>query len=233
MCTIARRLLTVVLVAALFMLSGPTAHAAVSARDWQTPGDGLLTLDTATGLQWLDVTVTQGLSWNAVTSQLGEGGRFTGFRRPSEAELATFWADAGIPDVVSAGATPTVANFGPVGALQQLWGNLGQLPFTPPETTATLATTAQSFDAVDNVVEGVPLLLLFQRDGTAIAAIHTLVGIPPTQAATYLAHALVQGGPTVPPVPEPSTVLLFIVGIAAGGLLRPGWRPTRISGVRA
>jgi hypothetical protein len=226
--TISGRVFAVILIAALFMLSGPAAHAALSARDWQTSGDGLLTLDTATGLQWLDVTVTQGLSWNTVTSQLGADGRFTGFRRPSDAELATFWADAGIPDVVLAGATPTVANFGPVGALQQLWGNFGQLPFTPPGTTATLATTAQSLDPVDNLVEGVPLLLLFQGDGTAIAAIHTLVGIPPSQAATYLAHALVQGGPTVPVIPEPSTILLFIAGIASGASMRARWRATHI-----
>jgi len=220
----AGRLLAVALFCVLSLPYGLPAHAAVVAQDWHTPADGLLTLDTATGLQWLDVTVTQGLSWNAVTSQLGAGGRFTGFRRPSDDELATFWADAGIV----AGGTATVANFGPVDALQQLWGNLGQLPFTPPGTTATLATTAQSFNPVNNAVEGVPLLLLFQRDGTAIAALHTLIGIPPTQAATYLAHALVQGESTVAAVPEPSTALLLIAGIASGGLMRARWRATHI-----
>jgi hypothetical protein len=44
-----------------------------------------LTLDTATGFQWLDVTVTQGLSWNDMNSQLAAGGRSAAFRRPTDA----------------------------------------------------------------------------------------------------------------------------------------------------
>ena len=146
MLTIATRLITFVLVPLLFVLSGPDAKAVSIVRDWQMPGDGLLTLDTATGLQWLDVTVTQGLAWDVVTSELEVGGRFAGFRRPTEAEIATFWADAGIPNVATDGSfNATVANFEPVKSLQQLWGNTGQFPFGPPRGNGYLDHNHREF----------------------------------------------------------------------------------------
>ena len=43
----------------LLVLSFPfSLHAAVLERDWLTPGDGLLTYDTVTGREWLDLPVT-------------------------------------------------------------------------------------------------------------------------------------------------------------------------------
>ena len=41
---------------------------------------GTITRDTATGLDWLDVTETRGLSYNQVTDQLGVGGDYEGYR---------------------------------------------------------------------------------------------------------------------------------------------------------
>jgi hypothetical protein len=50
------RVLSCVSVLSLAALSA-TAHAALVSRDLLSPGDGLLTLDEATGLEWLDVSV--------------------------------------------------------------------------------------------------------------------------------------------------------------------------------
>jgi hypothetical protein len=38
---------------------GQPARGAVFERDWQTPGDGLLTYDDVNRREWLDVTQTQ------------------------------------------------------------------------------------------------------------------------------------------------------------------------------
>ena len=53
-------------VALLFSLTIVPAYASpgLVVEDLLAPGDGLITLDTATGLRWLDVTATKGLSYN-------------------------------------------------------------------------------------------------------------------------------------------------------------------------
>jgi len=56
-------------------------------------GDGLLTVDSATGLEWLDVTTTVGQAYSAV-----ESGPFVGslgFRFASAAEVEGLWINAG------------------------------------------------------------------------------------------------------------------------------------------
>ena len=72
------------------------------------------------------------------------------------------------------------------------------------------------------MIEGTALLRLFESEGTAAAQIRVLLGGPPTQPVPDVAHALVQSVP----VPEPPTVILFIIGIASYGLIRTRWRAT-------
>lgn len=45
------------------------------------------TLDTETGLEWLDVPKSQGLSYNAVIDQTKPGGQFSGYRYAESEEL--------------------------------------------------------------------------------------------------------------------------------------------------
>lgn len=211
----------VVLLPLLLMLEAPAAESALAVQDWQAPGDGMLTLDTATGLKWLDVSVSQGLSWNASAFELGAGGRLAGFRRATDAEVVSFWTNAGIPNIGPSIAT--AANFQPVRALQQLWGNTGHFPFGPPDVTITWATTAQSLSASGNAVEGTAFLRVFESNGTADAQIRALLGARPDQANAFVAHALVQAesAPTAA-IPEPSTIVLLIAGIISSALFRRG-----------
>lgn len=64
-----------VFAAASFALCATPASAAIV----DSPNHSYLT-DTATGLDWLDVTATAGMSFNYVSSQLGIGGQFAGWR---------------------------------------------------------------------------------------------------------------------------------------------------------
>lgn len=43
-------------------LIAPAAHAALSVADFSSAGDGLLTVDSVTGLAWLDISATRGKS---------------------------------------------------------------------------------------------------------------------------------------------------------------------------
>lgn len=76
-----------------------TAHAAVFERDWQTPGDGLLTYDDVNQREWLDLTETQLFKYPGITledrfqdvlSETMPGGQFAGFiaaSNPSDVRL--------------------------------------------------------------------------------------------------------------------------------------------------
>jgi len=50
------------------------ASAGLLSMDWQTAGDNLLTQDTVSGLQWLDLTETYGSPFGTVSAEFGAGG---------------------------------------------------------------------------------------------------------------------------------------------------------------
>ncbi len=87
----------VLLTAALTAVA--TAGPVLTEADWLAAGDGLLTNDAISGLQWLDWSHTANRSYNDVSSQLGAGGEFEGFRYATEAEVSQLYANAGAPVV--------------------------------------------------------------------------------------------------------------------------------------
>jgi hypothetical protein len=82
---------------ALLGLSISSSSAALTSADWLSVGDGKLTIDDS-GLQWLDLSETIGLSYNAVAAQLVAGGLFEGFRYATVAEVEGLWDSAGGDD---------------------------------------------------------------------------------------------------------------------------------------
>jgi len=75
----------------------PSARAELVSQDYLAPGDGLLTLDSQTGLRWLDVSATQGLSANQILA--GAGGWNSHFRYATYAELSALFEHAGLPNL--------------------------------------------------------------------------------------------------------------------------------------
>ena len=89
----------------LFFLAcvAPMAAAELQERDFLTSGDGLITYDTATGLEWLDLPQTVGLSYNQIlASPLVTEHKF---RFATEDDLRTLYAAAGIPSFVGQSST--------------------------------------------------------------------------------------------------------------------------------
>ena len=76
--------------------------------------------DTSTGLQWLDLNQTAGLSYNYVAGQLGLGGAYAGYSFATESQVNQLFADAGIPNV-NVGSGGTVANVPGVTSLMSSW----------------------------------------------------------------------------------------------------------------
>jgi len=67
------------------------AQATLITNDWKERGDGLATLDDSTGIEWLDLTVTNGYSINQVLSELKTD--LKGWRFPSESEMSYLFSN--------------------------------------------------------------------------------------------------------------------------------------------
>lgn len=109
-------------------------------------GPGTLTMDTATFFGWLDVTVTQGRSYNDISSKFGAGQEFEGFRYATLGEVAQFFTNAGIPNLNGL----TAANFAPVRALELLVGITATGGITYNEQSVGVCGT--SFSAGSHVI---------------------------------------------------------------------------------
>lgn len=76
--------LTKFMVASVVALASMGANAELISTDLSTFDDGLATLDTETGIEWLDLTQTDGMSITQVESLLDS--TFAGWRLPTSAE---------------------------------------------------------------------------------------------------------------------------------------------------
>jgi hypothetical protein len=87
------------------------------------------------GLDWLDLTVTTDRSVDDITSQLGAGGEFEGFRYATGDEVMALWTGAGIVDITTMGpidATDyTAANYPAATTLVELFGTTVVIPGGP------------------------------------------------------------------------------------------------------
>lgn len=110
----------VIALAALISIAVQTANAAQIPINDPTFGIGSVTRDTATNLEWLDLTETLGQSHDSVQSQLGT--TYQGWRIATLAEVQTLLSNGGIPLAYTA-FTP--ASSGPLAAQQQLKALLG------------------------------------------------------------------------------------------------------------
>ena len=81
---------------ASLLIFAQSSMAAFVGRDLHAIGDGLLTFDSATNLEWLDVTASLQRNYSDVHAQLGAGGNFSGFRYATLSEMESLFQNAGI-----------------------------------------------------------------------------------------------------------------------------------------
>lgn len=72
-----------------------TADAMLMSRDsnW---GTGSITLDTNSGLEWLDISLSVNLSYNDMISHMQNGGLYAGFRYATQDEVEALFINAGL-----------------------------------------------------------------------------------------------------------------------------------------
>lgn len=107
-----------VVLAFVCWICAPAANGAFVSLD-SSFGTGTITRDTVSGLEWLDLAVTQGISWGTVESELAPGGAYDGFRFALREEFEQLAINAGatLPSVF-----PNLANSPAVSSLIALLG---------------------------------------------------------------------------------------------------------------
>ena len=79
--------------ATLAVTMAGSANAGYISLDWQEEGDERAFLDEDTGIEWLKLTETAGMSINDVQAELGAGGLYEGWRLASAFEVESITED--------------------------------------------------------------------------------------------------------------------------------------------
>lgn len=192
-----------------------TCAAALMSINDTTFGANSFTRDTATGLEWLDINFSDGMTFQAVSAQLGAGGKFAGLRHATAAELDQFMKDAGInpqAQVALYNYSP-VQNFeslvgGPTGSLSVSGGfvSLGSFTLTHGITSDVTGTTTHNYGGV----MWTSSTLLGGPSGGATA---TYGSQDVSTANSNIGHWLVR-------VPEPAGGVLVILGLVMMATIR-------------
>ena len=204
----------------LFLWSAGAAHATLTEVDWQLAGDGLLTRDQATGLEWLDWSHTFNRSYNDVSAKFSAGQEFAGFRYATEAELLTLYSgSAGFPNVPVQDVTDA-ANIPAAVAFAALFGTT----FLNGGRAVYDLVAAEPFTT--NGIYGfgpAPYHIVTSYDFASGRLAPRWLNLSDSGPGDFVGHALVR-------VPEPSPISMLGTSLAAAGLLA---RRRRRGGPRA
>jgi len=207
-----------VFAAIVFLTTAPVALAALVSAN-SPYGANTLTLDTSTGLEWLDVTLTQGMSINQVSGQLGSGGLYAGFQYAHASDVHTLILDGGVSSEPIEGST-TAANLTAVNSLISL---LGQTFFDNSANTATFGLEGWLADhgAVGPNDAEAGMIWLQQRGAdcpcASAVANEFATSVGPGSADPMIGSFLIRS--FTPSVPEPSTWAMLILGFGGIGFM--------------
>jgi len=165
--------------------------------------NGIFTTDTETGLDWLDLTETANLSYDYVSTQLGQGGIFQGWSLASIAQVETLFNAAGGVGPYDGSFQPNPFNDGPAQLLLNLWGAL------TPDFRSQFYTSDidPRFTNMQKIGE-----IEFLTSTPAVGSLKLWVGSSETSSNyPYMGMALVRDSASV--VPIPAALWLFSSGL--------------------
>jgi hypothetical protein len=189
----------------LGIMSTEPADASLVPVDLLSAGDSLITEDTTTGIQWLDLTVTNGVSYDAVVAGAG-GWANLGFRVATQTQVDSLYRHAGID------ARPSFPGGTAVSDLLGLMGCTRGCATSQSGSGATGLVDLEPFDpnaALKMFVDTFP----DPQDPTKLVGSGSLIG-GDVSGFLFRKEAAVPGiGIYLFRVPEPSILYLFGAGI--------------------
>jgi hypothetical protein len=201
--------------AVICLLGVGSAQATLTTMDDTVFGTGAITLDTATGLEWLDLTKSTDLSYDFVSSQFGLGGQFYGFRYAINSEIGSLWTDAGIliSHTTSDGHLfGDPANIAPIEALQALIGVTYSLTdYTTQGISGTIFAGTYPHE--------LPYLIRSNGMTAPLCCEENIGGWVGSEHNPGVGSWLVRGVPPPPiiAIPEPATYTMLLAGLGLLG----------------
>ena len=182
-----------------------------------------ITLDTDTGLEWLDVTLTTNRSYNDIAGQFGSGGDFTGWRHATAGELIEFFGNAGLPAALGE-VDPGSFLDDEISAFLDLTGKIhdGSTTINLPVASSdpVFRTNGAMFDGSEFLppnIQSTSWAGITDGQFALRVRVHTGEG-PGTSQETVLGHWLVREASTE--VSAPGGLALFVMSLAVFGALR-------------
>jgi hypothetical protein len=222
-------------IALLMATSLANAESPLVSRDFVARDDGLLTLDTSTGLQWLDLTLTRDLGVDQILA--GEGGWVAaGFRYATFADIAALFLHAGL---MSFGNEV----FGSQTYVDSMWGEgdsgldmvtkMGLTSETFGERVGTSGYVAP-LPCMARECESGPYYTYYLRLVSTPESTDVLLAEGPAPTRNHspeIGNYLIRNASYS--VPEPSSFALMALGLAAVLVTRTKWRRRRLTCVTA
>jgi hypothetical protein len=202
-----RKFIAATFLLAVFSVSS-IANAALVSVDWKNAGDNLITRDTASGLDWLDLTETNNITRITILTLI-DSGSLDGWRYATSSEVVTLWDNFGIDLRDSASNTQNGLNTNLHNAIAYL-GNISCEWYCPNYPYGTMGMTA---DIVSTSYPSTYMILgSYYFQPTNITRYHTADGntyASYNNSETSYGHYLVKSSP----VPIPPAAWLFGSGL--------------------
>lgn len=175
-----------------------TLHDPTIVGNGSSPDDGMnLTFDTSTNFEWLDITLSLGVTTNDMLTELGSGGMFEGFNHASNGQVIQLFQNLGL----ATSNFPAFSSLSDGGVLADAAIDiLGESGVTSSGIRFSQGTTTDMFTVTSQRVA------VIRNDGvTSTTAGNGGVGVGTSGA--QIGHFLFRRV-----VPEPNTLGLLLIG---------------------